>query len=184
MEINNILSFYGSETTINPEKRHIGLSDIKMAQTCSIDCLLPSYFARYNVNTNDIMYTHTVDQNATNVSLIEETVGVVDKQYEYYKLLSCARDSQMDILLLKEFISRSFIGIRKIQAVYLLPHSDYIEIITVLTTRDRRTRNSLFNRELKTLDKFSGLSLDFKVIFSNKAISDDELPRDSIKIEF
>jgi|GEM_PF-5880072 len=89
-------------------------------------------------------------------------------------------DDKMDIGRLKESIADQFGKLNQIEAVYLFPHKDYVEVHTVLRTRNRRIRDRLFSYELRIHDAFPNLLIDFRVIFSSHDISTRDLPSDTI----
>ena len=85
---------------------------------------------------------------------------------------------------LQTFIHNDFKGIGNIRAVYLFPHRDYIEVNTLLKSRDRRARKKLFTHQLRVHEAFPEMPLDFKVIFSKATIPPQDLPKDAVSVTF
>lgn len=103
-----------------------------------------------------------------------------DIKYDAYRSTVTQEDEKMDIKRLKKSIADQFGGIRQVKAVYISPHKDYVEVNTVLQTRDRQTRDKLFSHQLQIHDAFPTLLIDFRVTFSSQGISARDLPPDAI----
>jgi len=103
-----------------------------------------------------------------------------DIRHGVYAPIVTQEDEKMDIKRLKESIADQFGRLSQIKAVYLFPHKDYVEVHTILRTRDRRTRDKLFSQQLQIHDAFPNLLIDFRVIFSSQGISARDLPSDAI----
>ena len=95
-----------------------------------------------------------------------------DKPIETGLCIKNAEKTNMDVNSVKNSIIQNFSEMNQIKAVYFLLQEDYIEIYTVLNTRNRRIRNSLFSHQLRIHDQFPDILLDFNVVFS---VSDDEI---------
>jgi len=103
-----------------------------------------------------------------------------DIRHGVYTPIVIQEDGKMDIKRLKESIADRFGRLSQVKAVYIFPHEDYVEVNTVLQTKDRRTRDKLFSQQLRIHESFPNLPIDFRVILSPHKMSKKDLPRDTI----
>jgi len=138
-------------------------------ETCTSYCPFIIVIKNCNVDEPIIAGYHP---NSTSLYSYEENADINIGHY-----VSPLRDrtEKMDIDKVKEFITKRFKQLSGITAVYLCQYDDHIEINTVLNTKHRATRSKLFKNQLKIHEAFPNLMFDFRVLFSNKAISKKDL---------
>jgi hypothetical protein len=116
----------------------------------------------------------------TSPSSYEDSVQSVDSVNILRDIMEREKSAMRKIDDIRNFIIETFKKLKNVDAVYIHPHDDYIEVNTILNSYDRRLRNLVFKNQLKTHDKFPDEIFDFKIKFSDEMSNLENLPENII----
>jgi len=86
----------------------------------------------------------------------------------------------LNLEILRSYIAKSFSKLDVVDAVYIYPFPDSIEVETYIKSRDREERNKVFKNQLQLHDKFPDISFNFRVFFTSVDCTFEDVPRGAI----
>jgi len=114
------------------------------------------------------------------IGAVLKPTGISDEEEGSNRLREMLEVPEMQQPSLQDFVATEFSQIDTVVGVYLYPTEGGVEVNTVLSTRDRVIRNTVYSRQLNIHDQFPDRSIHFTVSFSVVPLDLKNLPDDTI----